>query len=259
MHQNTHLDRPVRLIGQLDRNPLHELDVDLRAFVGRRLRADRHLEHALLVRAARVLEHAALVARVEQVLVDGVIALGLGVDGDAVLGAVRQQVGPALEALDELGVPPGGDGLDPRVEGLGAHLEADLVVPLPGRAVGNVRRPLLLGDADHLLGNAGAGDGGAQEVPPLVDGVALDGVEYVVLDELLAKVGDDALEGAARDGLGLDGLEVLVVLADVGAEGDDVEAFFAEPLEDDGGVEAAGVGEDDLGLAGGGHCGGWVW
>ena len=64
----------------------------------------------------------------------------------------------------------------------------------------------------------------------------------------LAKVGDDALDGAARDGLGLDGLEVLVVLADVGAEGDDVEAFFAEPLEDDGGVEAAGVGEDTLGL-----------
>ena len=62
----------------------------------------------------------------------------------------------------------------------------------------------------------------------------------------MAKVGDDALEGAAGDGLGLDGLEVLVVLADVGAEGDDVEALLAEPGEDDGGVEAAGVGQYDF-------------
>ena len=72
----------------------------------------------------------------------------------------------------------------------------------------------------------------------------------------VAKVGDDALEGAAGDGLGLDGLEVLVVLADVGAEGDDVEALLAEPGEDDGGVEAAGVGEDALGL-GFRHGSGW--
>ena len=64
----------------------------------------------------------------------------------------------------------------------------------------------------------------------------------------LAKVGDDALDGAARDGLGLDGLKVLVVLSDVGAEGDDVESLLAEPGEDDGGVESAGVGEDALGL-----------
>ena len=72
----------------------------------------------------------------------------------------------------------------------------------------------------------------------------------------LAKVGDDALDGAARDGLGLDGLKVLVVLSDVGAEGDDVESLLAEPGEDDGGVEAAGVGEDALGL---GFRHGWLW
>ena len=72
----------------------------------------------------------------------------------------------------------------------------------------------------------------------------------------LAKIGDDALDGAARDGLGLDGLKILVVLPDVGAEGDDVEALLAEPGEDDGGVEAAGVGEDALGL---GFRHGWFW
>ncbi len=44
-----------------------------------------------------------------------------------------------------------------------------------------------------------------------------------------------------------------MVLADVGAEGDDVEALFAEPFEDDGGVEAAGVGEDYFGFGFAGH------
>jgi len=44
-----------------------------------------------------------------------------------------------------------------------------------------------------------------------------------------------------------------VVLAHVGAEGDDVEALFAEPFEDDGGVEAAGVGEDYFGVGFAGH------
>ena len=64
----------------------------------------------------------------------------------------------------------------------------------------------------------------------------------------LAKIGNDTLDGTARDGLSLDGLEVLVVLTDVGAEGNDVEALLAEPLEDDGSIETAGVGEDALGL-----------
>ena len=44
-----------------------------------------------------------------------------------------------------------------------------------------------------------------------------------------------------------------MVLSDVGAKGDDVEALFAEPLEDHGGVEAAAVGEDYFGFGRGGH------
>ena len=45
-----------------------------------------------------------------------------------------------------------------------------------------------------------------------------------------------------------------MVLTDVGAEGDDLEALFAEPFEDDARVETAGVGEDYLGFGGGGHA-----
>merc|ERR1740117_880709 len=60
------------------RHALFELHLDEGALVRRGLGADGHLEHALLVRGPRVLEDAALVGRVEQVLVDGVLRLGLG-------------------------------------------------------------------------------------------------------------------------------------------------------------------------------------
>ena len=73
------------------------------------------------------------------------------------------------------------------------------------------------------------------------------------LPEFLAKIGDDTFECSGVESLGFDCLEVFVVLADVGAEGDDIEALFAEPFEDDGGVESAGVGEDYFGVGFAGH------
>ena len=189
----------------------------------------------------------------EEVLVDGVVRLGLRVHRYSVLGAVREQVAPALERLDELGIAPGCDGLDLRVECLGAHLESHLIVALAGGTVRDVKRPLLLRDADHLLGDARTGHGRAEEVPSLVYGVALERLVYVILDEFLPQVGHDALGRSRVRGLDLDGLEILVLLPDVGAEAYHLETLLAEPLEDDGGVEPAGVGEDYLGLAGGGH------
>ncbi len=158
------------------------------------------------------------------------------------LGAVRQQVRTSLEGLDEFGITPRSDGFDLGIQGLSTHFETDLIVTLSGGTVSYVRRSLFGGDAYHLLGDAGTCHGRSEEVPPLVDGVALESFKNVVGDKVLAEVGDDALESAAGDGLGFDGFKVFVVLADVGAEGDDIEALFAQPFEDDGGVEAAGVG-----------------
>ncbi len=76
-----------------------------------------------------------------------------------------------------------------------------------------------------------------------------------MLYEFRTQVGNDALGGSGSDSLGLDGIKIFVMLADVGAEGDDLEALFAEPFEDDARVETAGVGEDYLGFGGGGHGG----
>ena len=182
------LDGAVRLVGDLHGDAGLELDGHGVGLVGGVLGRGGHLEHGLVVGAVSILEHAGLVRGVVQILVDGVVGLGLGVDGDVVLLAVGQQVLAALEALDELGVAPGGDHLGLGHEGLGAHLEADLVVALAGGAVAEVRGSFLVGDADHLLGDAGAGDGGAEQVARLVDGVALDGLKDVVSDELCSDV-----------------------------------------------------------------------
>ena len=137
--KNSYLDGPIRLIRQLHRHALFEFHVHEDTLRGCRLGTHRHLEHALLVGGRGILEHPALVAGVEKVLIDGVIALGLGIHWNAMLGAVRQQIRSPLERFDEFRISPRGDGPDLGVQGLGAHyFESHLIVPLPGGAVGHV-------------------------------------------------------------------------------------------------------------------------
>ena len=235
-------------VGDLGGDSLDEFDADLLRCVGSFLGGLGHLEHGVLGSAHGVLQHTTLVRGVEKVLVDRVVGLGLGVDRNSVLGAVGEQVGTSLEALNEFGITPGGDALDGGLERLGAHFETDLVVTLSGGTVGNVGGAFLVGNSDHFLRNAWSGNGSTEQVSALVNGIALDGFKDVVLNKVLAKVGNDALTGTARDGLGLDGGEVFFVLTDVGAESDHVESFLTQPLENDGGIETTGVGKDKLGL-----------
>ena len=96
---------------------------------------------------------------------------------DVVLGGVCEEVDAALELLQELRVPPWGDGLDCGVKSYSAHLEADLIVALAGGSVGYVLGTFSLGDSDLSFGDQRAGDGGAEQVSALVDGVALHGGE----------------------------------------------------------------------------------
>lgn len=60
-------------------------------------------------------------------------------------------------------------------------------------------------------GNDGPGQTGAEQVPALVYGVALDGGEAKLLDELAAQVGNDHLRGADGGGLGADLVPVLLL------------------------------------------------
>src|SRR6185503_9483216 len=78
------------------------------------------------------------------------------------------------------------------------------------------------------------------------DGVRLQGREDVVPGELLAEVGDDDLLGAGLRRLARHRAHV-VALADVGHEGDDgALVLVLDPLEEDRGVQSAGVRQDDL-------------
>ena len=88
---------------------------------------------------------------------------------------------------------------------------------------------------------------GAEQVRALVDRAGAQHREHEVAHELLAQVARCARRDApVRERLLADGLELLA-LADVGAEGDDLAAVgLVQPAQDDGGVEAAGVGEHDL-------------
>lgn len=66
-----------------------------------------------------------------------------------------------------------------------------------------------LGDIDLGAGNDGASQGGTEKVDVLVDGVASNGGEAKLLDELAADVNDLALEGTDLQGLLAGSLEVL--------------------------------------------------
>lgn len=134
------------------------------------------------------------------------------------LGVV-EQILAALEAVAELGQPPGRDDLDGRLDCVEGELEADLVVALAGAAVGDEVAALLLGNADLRAGDDGAGQRGAEEVAALVGGVALDGAEAELLDELLLEVLDDHLLGSDLERLLLHLIPGLL-LADVGEEAD---------------------------------------
>ena len=241
-------DGSVSDVGDLGGNTLEELDLDSLAGVRGGLRRNSHLEHVLIGRAHGILEITALVRSVEQVLVDGVVGLGLGVNGNAVLGAVGEQVLASLERLNELGITPRSNALDGGGKGLAAHFEANLVVSLSSGSVTNVSASFLIGDTNHFLGDARASDGSSEEVASLVDSVGLDGFEDVVIDVVLAEISDDALDGTGVDGLGLDSRKVFFELAHIGTKGDNVKALFAEPLEDHGRIKASAVCEEELGL-----------
>ena len=128
-----------------------------------------------------------------------------------------------------------------------AGLEADLVVALAGAAVGDGRGAVLVRDVHQVLGDDGAGQGGEQRINALVHAVGLDGGLDDGVAVLLAHVHGLGVDGTHVQGLLLDPLKVLLVLADVAADGDDVEVLLdLEPTDDDGRVQTAGVCKNDL-------------
>jgi hypothetical protein len=166
----------------------------------------------------------------------------LHLDRDAVLFGVGEQ----SLARREVPLAPRRDDLDARLEGVVAQLETDLVVALAGRAVRHGVGTGLARDLDLALGDQRARDRRAEEVLALVDRVGAEHRKHEIAHELLAQIVDVDLLDASRLRLGAGGLELLA-LTDVGGEGHDLAAIgVLQPLENDRGIQAAGIREHDF-------------
>ena len=206
---------------------------------------DAHLQEAgllVLGLVGGVLQVQALVAQVPEVLILGVVGLPADLQRHLVGLGVVDLLLPGLDVP----LPPGGDDLHLGGEALDGQLEADLVVALAGAAVGDGVGALRHGDLRQLLADDGPGEGRAQEVG-LVLGVHLHGGDDDLVHHLVHKIRHDELGGAGLDGLLLQALQ-LIPLAHVGGHGDDlgVVVVLLQPGDDDGGIQAAGIGQHDL-------------
>jgi hypothetical protein len=234
-------DRPEPRAVHRDRVPRLELDLDGHRHVGRRLRVVRELEHLRRRLDPRILEDPALVGDVEQVPVGAVGPLGCDRNRDVVASGEFDQGRPGIE----LPLAPGCEYPEVGRERRVGQLEADLVVALPGCAVGHRVRALPGGDLDLRAGDQRPRDRGAEEVGALVDRVRAEHREDEVAHELLAEIHDVNGRGPGAERLLADRHELLA-LAEVGAEGDHVAAVaLDQPPQDHRGVEPARVREDD--------------
>ncbi len=105
----------------------------------------------------------------------------------------------------------------------------------------------LAGDLDLLLGDQRPRDRGAEQIKPFVLRIGAEHREDIVADEFLAQILDENMLGLDTEQQRLlpRGLK-LFALAEIGGEGDDLAAIGRlQPFEDDRGIEAAGIGEDD--------------
>ncbi len=166
------------------RHPLLEADLYVARLVGRIGHRFRPLEHVLRRLDPGVLQDAALDAAPPQVLVSGVGALLGHRHGDLVLLSIDD-----LLVARQPPLPQGGNDAQVGRQRLNADVEAHLVVPLAGRAVGDGGGPLLAGGLHQQLGDKRPPEGGGQRVLLLVDGASGQGGEGEVTDERLLGLG----------------------------------------------------------------------
>jgi hypothetical protein len=98
---------------------------------------------------------------------------------------------------------------------------------------------------DLALGDQRTRDRGAEEIKAFVERIGAHHREDIVADELLLEIVDEDMFGLDPHQLGLGARRLeLLALPQVGGEGHDFALVRRlKPLQDDAGVEPAGVGE----------------
>jgi len=225
-----------------DGRPFLEADLDEHRLVGRFERILGHDEDVLGRFLRRIFENAALVRAVPQVAVARVRLLGGRLHGNA----LRVHVGDQVFATLELPLAPGGDHLEIRGERGVGQLEADLIVALAGAAVRERLRADALRQGDLPRRGEGPRHRSAEQIGAGVDGSRSERRKNKVADELFAQVLDHAVFRAGAFGFFRQPLQLAAALPDVGGEAQNPGAVgFAQPGHDGGGVQSAGVREDD--------------
>ncbi len=113
----------------------------------------------------------------------------------------------------------------------------------------------LLGTDDLILGNERASDGRTQQIVGFIGRMRTKHRVAVLLSELLTQILDDDFISAGLVGFFLDTFE-FIALAQFAGKCHELHAriAFFKPGENDGGIQPAGVGEDDfLGVFGCSH------
>src|SRR5690606_9824409 len=222
-----------------------ELDLDLGCLVGGFHRRDGALVDEFRRLDPRVFQHLALRGGVQQVGVDRegrIAALVLGDRNLVLLGEV-QKIGARLEGP----VAPGRDHLDVGVQRIGRQFEANLVIALASCAVSDGVRTRFPGDFDQSLRDQRPRNGSAKQVKPLILRIGAKHREYEIADKFFAYILDVDFLDTEHLCLPARRLKVAVALTEVGGESDDFGAQLGlQPFQDDGGVEAARIGEYDL-------------
>ena len=116
----------------------------------------------------------------------------------------------------------------------------------------------LMRDLDKALGDQRARDTGAEQVIAFIARIGAHHREDEVAHEFLANILDeDMLVGNAHGARLCAGGFDFLALSEIGGEGHHFDpALHLEPFGDDGGIETAGIGEDnpfDFGALGIGH------
>ena len=105
---------------------------------------------------------------------------------------------------------------------------------------------MLAGGIDHELGNERPAQSSGQRILALVNCAGHQGRDDETIDEEIASVNGDGIDGPGLECLLADALDVLA-LAQVHCESDHVEVvFLAQPRHHDRGVETAAVSKDDF-------------
>ncbi len=225
-----------------DRHALLERNRDRFHFVRRGLRRHRHAEVDQFDAVDhQVFQLAGFVADVQAVLVARIRLRRRRLHRDVPRVAELDHRLPAREQLAELLDPPRRNNMDAWVERFGGQLEAALIVPLAGGAVG-------IGVGLHFAGHFEAGlrderasDRGAEQVHAFVLRLPLQHGEGEVAAEFFASVDDPRALRAALLGLVENRLAIFARLPEVDVGGMHLVALFLQPTENDRSIETAGV------------------